>query len=350
MMMKILCAYDIPPKLLKAISSLYENTLARVVSPDGITDFFQVKKGVLQGDTLAPYLFAIVIDYLMRQVYEGNEELLGFQLNRRRSRRHPATYVTDIDFADDLALLTEEVSQAQELIDRLQKEASAVGLECNAKKTELQVFNHPDPVVVTVQCGRALKVVENFKYLGSWTKSSEDDFSVRKALAWSACHKLRKVWSSKLSRKIKIRLFTATVESVLLYGAETWSMTNTLKKKLDGCYTRMLRMALNVPWQSHTTNDRLYGDLPLVSLKVQQRRMRLAGHCSRHEEEIANKLLLWQPTEGIPSRGRRKHTFVDTFLDDVGVATVQELKSLMCDREEWKDRVKELGRPDGRPK
>ena len=223
---------------------------------------------------------------------QGNEELLGFQLNRRRSRRHPATFVTDLDFADDLALLTEEIFQAQELINRLQEVARTVGLECNAKKTELQIYNHPDPVAVTVSCGRTLNVVDNFKYLGAWTKSCEDDFSVRKALAWTACHKLRKVWSSKLSRKLKIRLFTATVESVLLYGAETWSMTKTLKRKLDGCYTRMLRMALNVPWQSHTTNEQLYGDLPPVSLKVQQRRMNLAGHCLHHEEEIASKLVL----------------------------------------------------------
>ena len=63
------------------------------------------------------------------------------------------------------------------------------------------------------------------------------DFKVRKALAWSACHKLRKIWTSTLSKRITIRLFIATVESVLLYGAETWTITQTIKKQLDGCYT-----------------------------------------------------------------------------------------------------------------
>ena len=58
----------------------------------------------------------------------------------------------------------------------------------------------------------------------------------------------------ELSRKLKVRLFVATVESLLLYGAETWTFTKALKKQLDGCYTRMLRMALNVSWKCHMTN------------------------------------------------------------------------------------------------
>ena len=56
-------------------------------------------------------------------------------------------------------------------------------------------------------------------------ESTDKDFKVRKALAWSACHKLRKIWSSTLSKRIKIRLFIVTVDSVLLYGAETWTIT-----------------------------------------------------------------------------------------------------------------------------
>ena len=55
--------------------------------------------------------------------------------------------------------------------------------------------------------------------------------------------------SLKLSQKIKIRLFVVTVESVLLYRSECWTFDKCLQKQLDGCYTRMLRMALNVSWK-----------------------------------------------------------------------------------------------------
>ena len=70
-MLEILKAYDVPPRLIRAISKLYENTRARVISPDGESDYFEIKKGVLLVDTLAQYLFAIVIDYIMRKTYEG---------------------------------------------------------------------------------------------------------------------------------------------------------------------------------------------------------------------------------------------------------------------------------------
>ena len=62
-MMVILKAYDVPLNLRNVIVKFYEKTKAKVISPDGETEyFFYVKKGVLQGDTLAPYLFVIVID------------------------------------------------------------------------------------------------------------------------------------------------------------------------------------------------------------------------------------------------------------------------------------------------
>ena len=53
-----------------------------------------------------------------------------------------------------------------------------------------------------------------------------------------------------------------------------------MEKSLDGTYTRMLRMALNVHWQEHKTNEEIYGKLPKVSSKVAERRCKLAGHCS----------------------------------------------------------------------
>ena len=80
-----------------------------------------------------------------------------------------------------------------------------------------------------------------------------------------------------MSKKIKTRLFIATVEYVLLYGAETWTLTNASWKQLNGYYTRMLRLAYNVSLKEHMTNETLYNKLPDIYLKIQRRRMHLAG-------------------------------------------------------------------------
>ena len=57
---------------------------------------------------------------------------------------------------------------------------------------------------------------------------------------------------------------------------------------------------------------------PTLSTKVQQRRMRIAGHCVKYDDEVANKLVLWQPTDGHVNRGRQKMTYVDNLLQDTG--------------------------------
>ena len=64
-MLKILKAYGIPDRLISAIGLMYEGTQARVITPDGEAEFFSIRAAVLQWDTLAPYLFAIILDYAM---------------------------------------------------------------------------------------------------------------------------------------------------------------------------------------------------------------------------------------------------------------------------------------------
>ena len=60
-MLRILKEYGIPEELVNAIAmmKMNENTQALVLSPDGETDWFEITKGVLQGDALAPHLFTI---------------------------------------------------------------------------------------------------------------------------------------------------------------------------------------------------------------------------------------------------------------------------------------------------
>ena len=110
------------------------------------------------------------------------------------------------------------------------------------------------------------------------------------------------IWKSKIKLPLKRRLFVATVESVLTYGSELWTLTVQQQKSLDGTYTRMLCKVLNISWQEHSTNKNC--KLPLVSSKTKSRRMRMAGHCIRHPELYTHPLILWEPTQGKANRGR----------------------------------------------
>ena len=99
-MEQILLAYGIPKETVAAITILYRNTKVKIRSPDGDTEYFDIVAGVLQGDTLAPYLFIICLDYVLRTSIDKIKEN-GFELTKKRSRRYPATTITDADYADD---------------------------------------------------------------------------------------------------------------------------------------------------------------------------------------------------------------------------------------------------------
>ena len=59
--------YGIPKKIIAAIKRIYENPQIFVYTADDPTDIFSTATDILQGGTLAPYLFAIVVDYILRQ-------------------------------------------------------------------------------------------------------------------------------------------------------------------------------------------------------------------------------------------------------------------------------------------
>ena len=195
-------------------------------------------------------------------------------------------------------------------------------------------FNNPQGNLVDTS-GAPLSQVTDFQYLGSWVESTKKDVEVRIAKAWAACSKLNNVWQSDLSKDLAINLFRAAVESVLLYGSESWTMTDTLSKRIDGTYTRLLRTALNVSWRQHLTNRQLYGNLPPVSSVIQVRRLQFAGHCYRSKNEVVNRVILWEPSHGRRSKGRPTKSYINILAAETS-AERSELPGLMGNREQWK--------------
>ena len=139
----------------------------------------------------------------------------------------------------------------------------------------------------------------------------------------------------------KRSFFQAAVTSILLNGCTTWTLTKRLEKKLDGNYTRMLRVILNKSWQQHPTRHQLYGHLPPITKTIQVRRTRHAGHCWRSRDELIRDVLLWIPTHGRAKAGRPVQTYIRQLCEDTGCCP-EDLPRAMNDREEWRERVRDI--------
>ena len=135
-MFKILEAYGIPPSIVNAIKLIYENSSAQVLTPDGETSFFDILSGIFQGDTLAPFLFIIVLDYALKEAFKISDSATGIIIEPRRSNRHPEIRIRDLAYADAIALLNTSLQLAENILQCVEKSASQVGLYLNAPKTK----------------------------------------------------------------------------------------------------------------------------------------------------------------------------------------------------------------------
>ena len=151
--------------------------------------------------------------------------------------------------------------------------------------------------------GTPLKLVDKFTYLGSSVSSTEKDIDTWLTKAWTAINRLSIIWKSDLTDKMKCTFFQVAVISILLYGCTTWTLTKRLEKKLDGNYTRMLRVILNKSWWQHPTRHQLYGHLPPIMKTIQVRRTRHAEHCWRSKDAHISDVLLWTPAYGQAKAG-----------------------------------------------
>ena len=82
-----------------------------VSSPEGDTPFFKITTVVLQGDRIAPFLFIICLDYVLRKSMDCSTEL-GLKMTERKSTRYPVVNITDANYTDDIAIITNNLREA----------------------------------------------------------------------------------------------------------------------------------------------------------------------------------------------------------------------------------------------
>ena len=168
--------YSLPKETVSAIMILYQNTKVKVCSPNGDIDYFDNVADVLQGDILAPYLFIICLDYVLRtSIYKTKDN--GFTLAKERSRRYPAQTITDADYTDDIALLANTPAESETLLHSLERAAADIGFHVNADMTKYMCFNQRGDI--STLNGSSLKLVDKFTYLGSSVSSTETDINTR---------------------------------------------------------------------------------------------------------------------------------------------------------------------------
>ena len=142
---------------------------------------------------MALFLFIIVIDYVMHRTMDKPEYGIVWQQQNR---------LTDLDFADDIAILAEEENVCQEMTIKLEEQSAQVGLNISREKTkvmEITQRQRPSSKLIAVAQGN-IEYVERFAYLESVISRDGDveaDINTRLAKAAAVFRRLDNVWRFK---------------------------------------------------------------------------------------------------------------------------------------------------------
>ena len=215
-----------PEKIVRILENAYRDTFSAVRVDGDVTDWFNTVVGVLQGCVLSPLLFNIFLEAIIAMALDNTDSGAGIG----------GELLTDLRFADDIALLAEERNGLQSSLDNIVAVSRKMGMRLNTAKTEIQYLGKGDIRFCLQADGQQLKQTDNFVYLGgniSTNEGSEGDISRRIGLARGIVQSLSKIWTSReISKATKVTVNETLVLSVLLYNSETWTLKATQQNRL----------------------------------------------------------------------------------------------------------------------
>jgi len=184
--------------------------------------------------------------------------------------------------------------------------------------------------------------VSSFKYLGCWLHVSwnaDMEIKTRIEQAGTAFIKFNKVLTNRdISLKLRLRFVKCYVWSILLYGAEIWTLKTKHLNRLEAfemwCYRRMLKIS----WVNHISNsevlDRIQTNRELLAT-IKRRKTAYFGHIMRGNKYELLQLIVQGKIEGRRGVGRKQLSWLRNIRNWTGIRTAGDLIHIAADREQF---------------
>ena len=110
------------------LRNLFAGQEATVRTGHGITDWFQIGKGVHQGCILSTCLFNLYAEYIMQNA-GLDEAKAGIKMAWRN--------INNFRYADDTILIAESEEELKSLLMKVKEESEKLGLKLSIQKTKI---------------------------------------------------------------------------------------------------------------------------------------------------------------------------------------------------------------------
>ena len=315
-------------KYIRLIKNIYKDSSARVHLESTTTNAFKILKGVRQGDPISPKLFTAAMEDVFRNLDWSS---LGIVVD--------GEHLTHLRFADDILLLSHTPQELEKMVRELSEESRKAGLKMNITKTKVMMSSRFKEHKITVS-GRTVEKVDNYIYLGkkiSIENETAGEVNRRIQLAWAKFGKLNFIFrDEKLPLSLKKQIFNQCIIPVLSYGAETWTTTKRLERKLRVTERAMERIMIGVTKRDKVRNQDLRKKTKVRDIvqEIKSKKWRWAGHLARRKDDRwTYKLTIWTPRANTRRRGRQSRRWIDDIREYGSVTW----KRTAQDRSRWKN-------------
>lgn len=256
-------------------------------------------------------------------------------------------YLQSLLFADNIALVTDTPEKLQTLVKIWHEKLKDKSMQVNVSKSKiLHITKDKEPEITRIIIdGNELEEVEEYKYLGTiFTRNGKinNEIKHRVKQATNIYYQLNKtvIGKKEVTEKTKLQIYSSIYKPTLLYGAESWPVTQKVEQQVTAAEMKFLRRVAYKTKRDLVRNTKIREDLKMKPIleDIETKQLKWYGHVKRMSKERIPRKCFEARMEGHRARGRPRTSWIENIISAGRKRnkTLIDMNKLVANRKEWK--------------